>query len=216
MKTAIQIDFDGTISIEDISYLLLDRYADSGWREVLDEYAEGRMTVGAFNSLVFGRVKADRRTMLDMVMNSGKVKVRPGMRELVEYCQNRDYRMIIVSNGLTFYIEAILKDTGLDGIEVHASENDFSPEGMRVRYIGPDGTELDTGFKEAYTDILAKEEYYVVYIGDGASDMEPARRSNRVFATGDLKAICARENIPFTPFEDFFDVIKGMEEAKTD
>jgi 2-hydroxy-3-keto-5-methylthiopentenyl-1-phosphate phosphatase len=214
MKTAIQIDFDGTISLEDVSFMLLDEYAGDSWRNVLAEYTSGNKTVGAFNREVFGMVKADFRTMLDLVMTGEKVKIRPGMRELVDYCSYRDYRTLIVSNGLTFYIEAILKNLGLDGIEVHASENEFSLGGMRVRYVGPDGTELDTGFKEAYTHMLLKDNYYIVYIGDGTSDIVPARMSNKVFATGDLLEKFREELIDCTPFIDFFEVIKGLEEIR--
>lgn len=214
MKTAIQMDFDGTISVEDISFMLLDEYAGDRWRNVLTEYAAGKKTVGTFNREVFGMVKADYRTMLDNVMNSNRVRIRPGLRELVDYCSVRDYRTIIVSNGLNFYIRAILKNIGLDSIEIHASENDFSPDGMKVRYIGPDGNELDTGFKEAYTDMLLQEGYRVVYIGDGASDIAPARLSNVVFATGDLLEKCREEYIDCMPFDDFFDVQKGMTELE--
>ena len=149
--------------------------------------------------------------MLEMVMSSEKLEVRAGLRELVDYCSRRDYRTVIVSNGLTFYIEAILKDMGLDYIEVHASENEFSPHGMKVKYIGPDGNELETGFKEAYTNRLLKEGYNVAYVGDGASDFAPATMSGRVFATGDLLKKCRDEKLDCTAFNDFFDVINGLE-----
>jgi 2-hydroxy-3-keto-5-methylthiopentenyl-1-phosphate phosphatase len=211
MKIAVQLDFDGTVTVEDISFMLLDEFAGDNWRNILAEYSAGNKTVGAFNREVFGRVKVDYRTMLDMVMTGEKVKIRPGLRELAEYCLRLDYRIIIVSNGLTFYIEAILKNLGLEGIEVHASENEFSPNGMKVRYVGPDGTELDTGFKEAYTDMLLKQGCYVVYIGDGTSDIVSARLSHKVFATGDLLKKCREEQIDYIPFIDFFEVIKGLE-----
>jgi len=211
MKTALQLDFDGTVTVEDISFLLLDTYADDNWRDALTEYTEGRISVGAFNREVFGRVKADYLTMLDMVMTSEKVRIRPGLRELADYCSSRDYRTIIVSNGLTFYIKAILKNMGLDYIEVHASENEFSPDGMKVKYVGPDGNELETGFKEAYTARLIKEGYHVVYVGDGTSDIVPSRLANTVFATGDLLEKCRDEKLECNPFSDFFDVIRGLE-----
>ena len=212
MKTAVQMDFDGTISVEDISFMLLDEYAGDTWRNVLAEYDAGKKTVGAFNREVFGMVKADYGTMLEKMMNGYRVEIRPGLRELVKYCSRHNYRIIIVSNGLTFYIEAILKNMGLDGIEVHASKNDFSPDGMKVGYIGPDGNELDSGFKEAYTNMLLKEGYQVTYIGDGASDIMSARLAGKVFATDELLILCRKENLECTPFKDFFDVIKGLEE----
>ena len=211
MKTALQIDFDGTVTVEDISFLLLDTYADNRWRDALAEYTKGKISVGAFNRRVFGMVKADRQTMLKMIMSSEKLRVRPGMNELADYCSQQGYKTVIVSNGLTFYIEAILKNLGIDDIEVHASENEFSPDGMRVKYLGPDGDELETGFKEAYTTRLLKEEYHVVYIGDGTSDIASARMAGKVFATGDLLQKCSDEKLDCTAFSDFFDVIRGLE-----
>ena len=37
-KILIQCDFDGTITEEDISFLLLDAFASSDWRQLLSGY----------------------------------------------------------------------------------------------------------------------------------------------------------------------------------
>jgi 2-hydroxy-3-keto-5-methylthiopentenyl-1-phosphate phosphatase len=211
MKIAVQLDFDGTVTIHDISYLLLDTYADDSWRDILTEYTGGRITVGAFNRRIFAMVKADQQAMLDMIMSSEKLIVRPGLREFAELCSRRGYRTIIVSNGLRFYIEAILEKEGIYGVEVYASENEFSPDGIKVKYLGPDGLELETGFKETYTSMLLDESYYTICIGDGPSDIGPARIANKVFATGNLLKKCLEEGIQFTPFTDFFDIIKKLQ-----
>ena len=145
MKTAVQIDFDGTVTIDDVSFLLLDTYVGSVWREYLKEYSSGKIPVGAFNKKVFGMMKADKKTMTEMVLTSERVKIRPGFRELLEYCINKGFKIVIVSNGLHFYIEAILKSLGVKGIkglEIYAAKNDFYPGGMKVAYIGPDGAEV--------------------------------------------------------------------------
>jgi 2-hydroxy-3-keto-5-methylthiopentenyl-1-phosphate phosphatase len=94
---------------------------------------------------------------------------------------------------------------------VHAAENEFNPAGMVVRYLGPDGTELEAGFKEAYTNVLIEEGYEVIYIGDGRSDIYPSRRCRYVFATGNLLTRCRQERLACLPFRDFFDVIRGLE-----
>ncbi len=78
MKIAIQLDFDGTVTVEDVSFLLLDTYVGSRWRKYLEEYTSGRIPVGTFNKKVFGMMKADRQTMTDLVLNSERVKIRPG------------------------------------------------------------------------------------------------------------------------------------------
>ncbi len=212
MKIAIQCDFDGTITEEDVSFLLLDTYVGSQWREYLKEYTAGKIPVGAFNKKAFGMMKADRQTMTDLVLNSERVKIRAGFREMLDFCSQRGYKTVIVSNGLIFYIEAILEKLGVDGLEVYAAENEFSPDGMTVSYVGPDGTEMEVGYKEAYTELLQKRGYDVIYIGNGVSDIFSSRRAIKVFATGDLLVKCREENLACTPFNDFHDVLKGLED----
>lgn len=210
-KIAVQIDFDGTITIEDVSFLLLDTFAGAAWRKHLEEYSSGDITVGAFNKKVFGMIKASRKTMLDFVLNSPHVKIRPGFKELIEYCKKQGFKIIIVSNGLMFYIEALLKTLGIKGIEIHAAENNFFKGGMDVKYIEPDGKEVDAGFKEVYTKEFVKHGYHIIYIGNGTSDIYPARLARQVFACEDLLEACKKENLKHYPFHDFFDVIKILE-----
>ena len=211
MKIAVQLDFDGTITEEDVSFLLLDTYVGTHWRDSLREYMEGRIPVGTFNKRVFGMMKADRQTMTDLVLTSDRVKIRPGFRELVGYCEQHDYKVSIVSNGLTFYIKAILENMGINGVDIYAARNQFSPNGMKVAYIGPDGSEKEAGFKEAYTVFLKERGYSVIYVGNGISDIYPSREAVKVFATGDLLDLCRQEDLDCTPFRDFYDVIRGLE-----
>ncbi len=210
-KLAVQLDFDGTITEEDVSFLLLDTFANGDWRKYLAEYTARKMTVAAFSKKVFSMITTDEKTLTDFVLNSPKARTRRGLWELADYCKRKDVKVVIVSNGLEFYIKAILKKKGITGVEVHAAESVFSPAGMRVRYLGPDGQEIDDGFKEAYTDMLFRQGFQVIYIGDGSSDVLPARKANYVCATGDLLESRRLENLPCIPFNDFFDVIKGIE-----
>jgi 2-hydroxy-3-keto-5-methylthiopentenyl-1-phosphate phosphatase len=211
MKLAVQCDFDGTITEEDVSFLILDTFVGPRWREMLTEYMEGRIPVGAFNKKVFAMVKADKQTQLDVIFNSDRVKIRPGLKELVDYCSQHDYRFIIVSNGLTFYIDAILESLGLKNVEVFAASNEFHPDGMIASYIGPDGQEMDAGFKESYTKLLIKDGYDVAYVGNGVSDICPSRLAVKVFATGDLLRKCREEKLAYIPFDDLHDVVRGLE-----
>ena len=213
-KTAIQLDFDGTVTEEDVSFLLLDTFVGSHWRRYLDEYSSGKISVGAFNKKVFGMMIADRKTMTDFVLNNPRVKVRSGFKEFIDYCKNNGIEVVIVSNGLTFYIEAILDKLGISGLVIHAAENIFSPSGMKVRYLGPNGKEVDTAFKEAYTDMLCKMGYQVIYVGDGNSDIYPSRKAQYVCATAQLLKRCREENLKCYPFNDFFDVIKIIDSLK--
>lgn len=208
MKTIIQCDFDGTITEDDASFYLLDAYAEGDWRSILKEYKEGRITVGEFNTRAFAMIKADESTLLSKLDEN--VRVRPGFRELLDYCAYRGFRFVIVSNGLQFYVEAILRALGVNGIEAHAATNAFERDGVRVQYVAPDGTVLQDGFKEAYMKLYLSEGYRVVYVGNGTSDSYASRHAHVVFATGDLLTYYLRHGLPCIPFDDLTEVANGL------
>jgi len=209
MKTLVQCDFDGTVTEEDTSFFLLDAFAQGDWRRLLREYKEHKMSVGEFNTKAFAMVEADKPTLLEAL--KGKVKVRAGFHELVNYCLKKGFRLVIVSNGLDFYIKAVLQDLGLENIEVHAAQAFFYPEGMKVQYVGPDGKRLEDGVKEAYTKSFLKLGYRVIYVGNGDSDVAPAKYAHHVFATGELLAYCRDNNLNYKPFENFVDVVSNID-----
>jgi len=208
MKTLVQCDFDGTITEEDVSFFLLDTFAQGDWRRLLRDYKEHRISVGEFNTKAFAMVKDDKPTLLEAL--KGRVKVRAGLHGLVNYCLREGFRLVIVSNGLDFYIKAVLKDLGLENIEVHAAQASFHPEGMKVQYVGPDGERLEDDFKEAYIKSFLKLGYRVIYIGNGDSDFAPAKYAYYVFATDDLLAYCKDNNLKYKPFENFIDVVRDI------
>ncbi|MCJ7669686.1 MAG: MtnX-like HAD-IB family phosphatase [Dehalococcoidia bacterium] len=208
VKTLVQCDFDGTVTEEDISFFLLDAFAQGDWRRLLREYKEHKISVGEFNTKAFAMVKADKPTLLGAL--KGEVKVRAGFHELVNYCLKKGFRLVIVSNGLDFYIRAVLKDLGLRNIEVYAAQASFHPEGMKVQYVGPDDKRLEDGFKEAYTQSFLKLGYKVIYVGNGDSDVAPAKYAQYVFATGDLLAYCRENNLKYKPLETFIDVVREL------
>jgi len=209
MKTLVQCDFDGTVTEEDTSFFLLDAFAQGDWRRLLREYKEHKISVGEFNTEAFAMVRADEPTLLAAL--EGKIRVRAGFNELVNYCKRRGFRLVIVSNGLDFYIEATLKGLGLKNIEVHAAQASFRPEGMKVQYVGPDGKRLEDGVKEAYTKSFLKLGYRVICVGNGDSDFAPAKYAHYVFATGELLAYCRENNLNYKPFENFLDVVRDID-----
>jgi 2-hydroxy-3-keto-5-methylthiopentenyl-1-phosphate phosphatase len=52
----------------------------------------------------------------------------------------------------------------------------------------------------------------VIYIGNGDSDVAPAKHAHRVFATGDLLAYSKKNDLDCKPFKDFGEVIEDLEQ----
>ncbi len=208
-KTLVQCDFDGTITEEDVSFVLLNAFADGDWRQLLKEHQEGKMSVGRFNTEAFAMVKADRESLLKVA--KGRVKIRPGFQELVTSCHRKGFRFVVVSNGLDFYIQEILGDIGMADIEVFAAKTRFHAKGLDVQYIGPDGSPLDEDFKGAHVNSFLGEGYRIIYIGNGTSDILPARQCYYIFATSVLLTHCQQTNLAYAPFTDFNEVVRVLE-----
>ncbi len=208
-KTLVQCDFDGTITEKDVSFVLLDTFADGDWRKMLREYHEGKISVGYFNRTAFAMVKANKQALIKVTKS--KMKIRPGFHEMVACCRRKGFRFVIVSNGLDFYIEEILRDSGVGDIEVLAAKTHFNPAGLKVQYIGPDGSHLDEDFKGAYVNLFLSQGYRIIYVGNGTSDFSPARRRHYVFATGDLLTHLKQANLDCVPFTNFGEVVKIIE-----
>jgi len=209
MKTLVQCDFDGTITEEDTSFLLLDSFAQGDWRQLLRDYKEHKISVDRFNAQAFAMVKADRPTLLEAT--KGKVKMRVGFQEIVTYCSERGFRLVIVSNGLDFYIKAILREMGLENVEAYAAQTRFCADGLKVQYIGPAGKQLGGGLKEAYIKLFLEEGYRVIYVGNGDSDINPAKYAHEILARGELLTYCRENNLECKSFDDLNDVVRALE-----
>ncbi len=207
-KTVVQCDFDGTITPEDISFQILDKYSRGDWRNLFKQYQNGKISVGKFNTMAFSMVKENEETLVKFVHE--KAEVRSGFIELINFFKQNNYSFIIVSNGLDFYIKTILGDLGLEDIEFHAARTRFSGNGVDARYIGPDGKELLVGFKEAYTRLFLENNQRLIYIGNGPSDIPSALMADYAFATGPMLEICKQRGINCIPFDELDDIVRGL------
>jgi len=206
----IQSDFDGTLTDGDVSFQILDEFTGMSWRLMLEDYLQGKISVNQFNASVFARVKADRDTLDRFVRQ--RAKIRPGFLELLAVCRERDYRFVIVSNGMEFYIETVLKMMGVRDIEFVAAKASFHSEGVEAWYEDPDGRPVENGFKESYTKRFLQQGYRVVYLGNGESDFAPARMCNYIFSIDSLTQCCQSAGVEHAPFTDLHDIVRGLKQ----
>ena len=118
--------------------------------------------------------------------------------------------MVIARNGLDFYTTALLREIGLENIKVYDAQVQFHDDGLKVQYIGPKGKQLEAGLKETYTKLFLKEGYRVTYVGNGDSDIEPARYAHQIFAKDELLAYCRKNDLKCKSFDDLDDVVSAL------
>lgn len=210
-KLLFQSDFDGTITVEDISFIILDKYARGDWRRILQDYKTGQITVGEFNKRAFALVNEDQTTLEKYVL--ANYQLRPGFRELLSYCSKNGIRFVITSNGLDFYIRAILKHINVESLEVYSARTVFGNKHLETEYFNPDGNVLDDGFKEAYSRHFIENGYDIIYAGNGVSDAPAASLAKYAFATESLVDVLEKTGKPFYPFEDLNEITNKIKKV---
>jgi len=201
----IQCDFDGTIIRNNLSVLLREKYAGGEWQKIDYDYLHGHLTVEQSNKLQFALIKEPKESLQAFVRQH--VDLRPGFVEFVRFCQENAIPFAIVSSGLDFYIEPVLAEIGMPGLELHCGQTSFSHDGIDVVYHDPAGNVISHGFKKKYLTWLKKRGETIIYLGDGLSDLEAARQADYVFATGHLLDLLNTHSIERSAFSDFYDLL---------
>jgi len=200
----IQCDFDGTITTNNISLLLREKFAIGNWRKIESDYLGGRLAVEESNKRQYALIKESKERLQAFVRQH--IELRPGFVEFVRYCQESAIPFAIVSSGLDFYIEPVLVEIGVPDLELHCGRTSFSRGGIDIAYYDPVGNIVREGFKKKYLAWLRRRGGRVAYIGDGLSDLEAARQADHVFATGHLLDLLDSYSIERSAFSDFYDL----------
>ena len=207
-RRTIAVDFDGTITEDDLLDTIASRFGDPVvYQEVEEGLDSGTMPLREVITREFEPV----RKPLDEVVawELENVRVRPGFRELVELAKEKGWRMVIVSSGFHELIDPILDREGVD-VEVHANRVDPSPGGWIVDWQYDESCEScgESCKRSIVQEFAGSDE--LVYIGDGYSDRCAAEASDLVFATRGLARYLDERGIPYERFDDFHDVARRL------
>jgi len=204
----IQCDFDGTITRNNLSILLREKYACGNWRKIDVDYLHGRLTVEQSNQMQFTLIKEPEEKLQEFIRQH--IEVRPGFAKFISYCRKNGIPIVIVSSGLDFYIKTVLNNLALSDLELHCGQTCFGKDGINITYRDPKGEIITEGFKRKYLTSLKKRDQSVIYIGDGLSDLEAACLADYILATGQLPELLRAESVPYHSFSDFHDVIRQL------
>ena len=76
-------DFDGTISIRDISYELLAKFSDGGWEDIDKAYISGEIGSKEAFSMILARLKAKKSELQDFL--SDITSIDPHFKNFYNY-----------------------------------------------------------------------------------------------------------------------------------
>jgi 2-hydroxy-3-keto-5-methylthiopentenyl-1-phosphate phosphatase len=210
--TTIFVDFDGTITDQD----LLDRIAETfGDPEVYAEVDAGlddqRLTLHDVLRREFEPVTATLDEVVDWVL--ANASVRPGFAELVRLADERGWRLLVLSSGFRELIEPVLEREGLGELELLSNSVTPDPAGWRVHFRDDSVCTICGQPCKRAAVLVETDGGPSVYVGDGISDRCGAEASDLVFARKGLAAYLAERSHPFEHFDDFFQIAERLRQT---
>ena len=139
--------------------------------------------------------------------------LRRGFLEFGSHLRGLGFPLAVASEGLDLYVNEVLEHNKVDYVNVFCNEATRSEGGrLRVHYPQPSLECSECGnCKSGLVKSLREDGNYVVFIGNGRTDLCPAKEANLVFATDGLAVKLQNEGQSFILFEDFFDIMDAWD-----
>jgi 2-hydroxy-3-keto-5-methylthiopentenyl-1-phosphate phosphatase len=207
-KPIIFCDFDGSFTDKDIGYRLFTHFSGGRNKKVVQDWQQG---------LVSSRETLIRETALlecsleDIHSYLDDFQLRPGAKDFYKIVKSQDIPFYIISEGLDTYIGYVLNKHGLGDLKYFCNRGILTDNRLRPEFLYDNyGCQRCGCCKGArIIDRVGRDnkEWFVIFIGDGLSDICALPHANLIFARGDLLKYCHEKKINTVEYENFFDII---------
>jgi len=209
-RTLAVCDFDGTVCTVDMGNAILNRFSRTKWTEIDRAYCAREIGSRTAYRMLTPMLRASRQGMIDFIRKNARLD--PEFPAFVRFCRQHGVDVMILSDGLDFYIETFLKQFDLQGIDYYANRLSFGrEEALDIDF--PHSSECGS-CGTCKSGILRRSRAgydTVIYVGDGFSDICPAREADCVFAKGVLYEACMRNGTSCIRYEHFGHVIDALQ-----
>ncbi len=212
MSYHVFVDFDGTITKEDVGYRFFKLFAEGRAESIVQKYRRGEAS--AIECLqtecdIYNENPSPISKVNDFIDSR---EITEGFGEFIDYCKSAGYKLTVLSAGFDFYIKRILARLDLDGVEVYATPTRVENNMLYPEFIYYDESVCPRCVDckgEKIRRLLAADDISV-FIGDGHSDNHAAEQADIVFAKSFLAEYLDSKKIKYFPFNNFHDIIKSF------
>lgn len=207
-------DFDGTVAADDVGGQLFRTFSGTRATEIARYYLDGAINARAYLAKECEAVESATQTEVGQFIDG--FALDPTFKGFIEFCRGRDIPLVVLSDGLDFYVERMLKNGGFGDLPFFSNHLEFALSGAVTKLV-PSFPHTDAecllcgNCKRNHLLTLSADDDIIVYIGDGISDRCPVRYADIVFAKGNLIRHCQEQNVTYHEYRNFNDVIQRLE-----
>lgn len=209
-NAAYVVDFDGTVTTKDLSSELAAFFGGTVFMEIEQRYRNREIPIKAWLQSIAKSLPRDMDTLLAKSLQWAVI--RPGFESFLDHAIAQGSQVIIASDGFGFYIEPILEKHNLLQKVDHIYRNDtFTDDHEKLQVVTPHEHSICTvcgNCKAAHVLDLKEKDVPVIYIGDGSNDRFGASWSDHICPRDQLEEICKKNDFNYSPWFDFYDIIK--------
>jgi 2-hydroxy-3-keto-5-methylthiopentenyl-1-phosphate phosphatase len=206
------IDFDNTITCGDVLDGIIEKFAiDDRWRALEASWAAGR--IGA-RACLEGQMGVLRASWPDLARHLDGVRLDPGCATMRDLLRDERIELTVVSDNFDLFVGHILQQRGLADVAYLANHLEIADDRLlpSFPFANPDCPDCahckKTHFLPPHHD--ARQ---VIFIGDGRSDICPARNADIVFAKTGLLSYLQAAGIPCLAYDDLTGVVAALKKS---
>jgi len=210
LKIAAFIDFDGTITFEDTTDAILERFADERWHDIEREWIAGRIGSRECLSRQIDLVRAFPEEIDDFAHAAEFDETFP---EFVAFCRQHNIDLNVVSDGFDRVARTVLAGAGLADVGIISNHLEWlGADRWRLGFPYSRGDCQSSAGNCKCSTLTGRGETLSVLIGDGRSDICASGIADVVLARDSLAVHCRSANRRFSQFTNFASVIGLFEE----
>jgi 2-hydroxy-3-keto-5-methylthiopentenyl-1-phosphate phosphatase len=200
IPTAVFCDFDGTITQNETFVGMLKEFAPAAAEEIMPEIYALRLTLREGVKQMLASIPA---SCYPAILDYARTQpMRAGFVELLDFLDERQIPLVVVSGGLQGMVETVLGDLKSRVKGIHAVEIDSTGEFLtaRSRYEG------DTELVAKVSVIQSYQVERPIAIGDSVTDLNMALYAPIVFARDKLATYLQERQKTYYSWDNFFDI----------
>lgn len=210
----IFVDFDGTITRQDVGEAMFLRFGDKKKAEaIIQDWINNKINAKESWQQLCDTIENFDTKEFDQFLQL--IGIDETFNRFIDYCESNGFEIKVLSDGLDYYINRILARENLSSLSVFSNRLEFENEKLIPVFPHTD-EECDRCANCKRNHILnySADEEFSIYIGDGWSDVCPAQYCDFIFAKNSLLKYCEVNRITYFPFSNFDDVIAKLEMLK--